>query len=63
VRFPDHINKIFGYIEGSAGIGLALGPFLGALLYEVDGYYFPFLIIGILFTLNTILVIFKLPDI
>jgi MFS family permease len=35
-------ERAIGLIEASAGIGLLLGPFLGALLYELGGYILPF---------------------
>jgi len=35
-------ERAIGLIEASAGIGLLLGPFVGALLYEIGGYLLPF---------------------
>ena len=33
-------------IEAAIGIGLLFGPLLGALLFSVGGYVFPFITLG-----------------
>lgn len=39
-------EKAIGLIEASSGVGLLLGPFFGALLYEIGGYLLPFVVIA-----------------
>ena len=39
-------EKIIGYYEGAYGLGLLIGPILGALLYELGGFSLPFLFFG-----------------
>ena len=42
-------------MESSSGIGLLLGPFAGAILYEIGGYTLPFFVLGIILTCLIIL--------
>lgn len=42
--------KVVGLLESSAGVGLLLGPFVGAILYSIGGYMLPFFVTGILIT-------------
>ena len=35
--YPDHKERMIGYIEATQGAGLALGPFLGSGLYAIGG--------------------------
>ncbi|CAM1313242.1 Uncharacterised protein g6202 [Pycnogonum litorale] len=41
--FPDDVSKFVGLLEIANGIGYAIAPFLGGLLYEVGGYMVPFI--------------------
>ena len=40
-----------GYIEAANGIGLLFGPLIGALLYGIGGYIFPFFSFSMLYIL------------
>jgi MFS family permease len=42
-HYKNEREKAIGLIEASSGIGLLLGPFFGALLYEIGGYVLPFI--------------------
>ena len=39
-------STILSVMETMFGLGMMIGPFIGGLLYEVDGFYFPFVICG-----------------
>jgi MFS family permease len=39
-------EKAIGMMEASSGIGLLLGPFFGAILYDIGGYMLPFVATG-----------------
>jgi len=40
--FPNDKELYIGILEAAVGIGLLVGPLLGAFLYSVGGYIFPF---------------------
>lgn len=45
-HYKNDREKTIGMMESSSGVGLLLGPFLGAILYEIGGYLMPFLAFG-----------------
>ena len=45
-HYRQERERAIGLIEASAGIGLLLGPFVGALLYEIGGYLLPFVAVA-----------------
>lgn len=40
--FPDDRENCIAILEGGVGIGMLLGPLLGAVLYSIGGYMMPF---------------------
>lgn len=53
----SRIGTIFGALEVSFGIGAALGPFIGGLVFDLNGsYYTAFVIIALSMFLATLLV-------
>lgn len=42
-------EKSIGYLEVSNGIGILCGPLIGALLFNIGGYHFPFAVFAILY--------------
>lgn len=52
-HYKNDREKMIGMMESSSGVGLLLGPFFGAILYQVGGYMLPFFAMGMyLITLN-----------
>lgn len=45
-HYKDERERAIGLIEAASGVGLLLGPFFGALLYEIGGYMLPFIATG-----------------
>ncbi|XP_063953212.1 MFS-type transporter SLC18B1-like isoform X1 [Lytechinus pictus] len=60
--FPDNVAQMSGFLELFLGLGLAVGPPLGSLLYTIGGYELPFLVLGCTSVALTIIDIFIIPD-
>lgn len=45
-HYKQEREKAIGLIEAASGVGLLLGPFFGAILYQIGGYVFPFTVTG-----------------
>ena len=43
-HYKHEREKTIGMMESSSGIGLLIGPFFGAILYEIGGYMMPFIV-------------------
>lgn len=41
-HYKSDRERMIGMMESSSGVGLLMGPFLGAILYSVGGYVLPF---------------------
>ena len=39
-------STVLSVMETMFGLGMMIGPFIGGVLYEVDGFYFPFVVCG-----------------
>ncbi|CAL1297558.1 unnamed protein product [Larinioides sclopetarius] len=45
-QFPDHIGTIFSITETCIGVGMSIGPAIGAALFSVGGFSLPFFVLG-----------------
>mmetsp|Transcript_31379 Transcript_31379/g.41566 ORF Transcript_31379/g.41566 Transcript_31379/m.41566 type:complete len:197 (-) Transcript_31379:1140-1730(-) len=48
-HFPDEKQKLIGILEAGIGVGILVGPMLGALLNEFGGYSCPFWTLGAIY--------------
>jgi MFS family permease len=39
-------ERMIGIMQSAAGVGLLMGPFVGAILYQIGGYMLPFIANG-----------------
>ncbi|XP_062520733.1 MFS-type transporter SLC18B1-like [Corticium candelabrum] len=60
--FPAHTATIWSLYEFAGTLGFVCGAPLGGFLYHVEGFYFPFVIIGGVLLLSTPLLWFLLSD-
>lgn len=42
-------ERAIGFLEVSNGIGILCGPLIGAMLYSLGGYHFPFMVFAFLY--------------
>ncbi|XP_013785234.2 MFS-type transporter SLC18B1-like [Limulus polyphemus] len=61
-EFPSKVATTFGALETAYGFGLIAGPTLGGALYEVDGYYLPFVSVGVILVVSAIVTLILLPE-
>ncbi|KAJ7356271.1 hypothetical protein OS493_026028 [Desmophyllum pertusum] len=47
-EFPDDLAVVTGVMETFTGVGFAMGPALGGLLYAAGGFKLPFIVMGCL---------------
>lgn len=45
-HYKHERERTIGLVEASSGVGLLLGPFFGAILYQIGGYVMPFFVTG-----------------
>ena len=48
-HYKHEREKTIGMMESASGVGLLLGPFFGAMLYEIGGYVMPFFVTAMLY--------------
>ena len=63
-HYKKEREKAIGLIEAASGVGLLLGPFFGAILYQIGGYTMPFTVTGKVnfLTLDSWNVLLHLPN-
>lgn len=60
--FPNRVAKNMSWTQTCFGLGYMLGPGVGAALYEAGGFMLPFLVVGSISTILSILLAFTIPD-
>eukprot|EP01061_Rhynchopus_euleeides_P003900 TRINITY_DN13178_c0_g1_i1.p1 TRINITY_DN13178_c0_g1~~TRINITY_DN13178_c0_g1_i1.p1 ORF type:complete len:558 (+),score=128.89 TRINITY_DN13178_c0_g1_i1:73-1674(+) len=55
ILFPEVLGQVLGLSEGMIGLGYALGPLLGGLLYDVSGWALPYFVVGVPFFILAII--------
>ena len=60
--YPERIGTIISWNEAILGIGYSIGPVIGGFFYDIGGFHLPFLVIGILSILFSILTVVALPN-
>ena len=60
-EFRDTVGFWYAALQGTFGVGLTLGPFVGGLLYDIGGFILPFSVTGILIVVTSVLSYLTLP--
>jgi len=61
-EFPDRVATMFASLETFFGLGLIVGPAVGASLFELGGFSLPFIVMGFLLVMAACLALFILPE-
>lgn len=61
LEFPEEKEKIIGYLEMSAGLGLTLGPFISGIVYSYLHYAGTFLFFAMVLASTGCFLYFALP--
>ena len=61
VLFPHKVATSYSWASTVQGVGYSIGPAIGGLLYDMGGFYLPFLVIGILGVIFSTLIQLALP--
>ena len=59
--YPDKVGAITSWSGTVLGIGYSVGPVIGGFLYDIGGFYLPFMVIGILAIIFSIFTFVALP--
>ena len=60
-EFPSNVGTIFAIMETCFGMGQFAGPILGGGLFEIGGYRLPFVALGIVLVIVTVMSMAVLP--
>jgi len=59
--YPDEIEKKLGWMEICGSLGLILGPLLGGLLYQINGYTTTFILLTVVLVILSVITFLVLP--
>ncbi|CAI2355537.1 unnamed protein product [Caenorhabditis sp. 36 PRJEB53466] len=60
--FPRNVAFVVGILETFAGLGYTAGPVIGGFFYDIGGFQLPFLVLGIVLLLASILAFFLIES-
>jgi MFS family permease len=60
-EFPDNVGAMFATLETFFGMGLIAGPTIGGALYQIGGYFLPFVTLGCGILMAATVTYFLLP--
>jgi len=60
-EFPTAVAKVFSLTRVVMNVSQLAGPWVGGMLYELDGFYLPFLVMGIIQIIISVWSLFGLP--
>lgn len=60
-EFPDNVSVTFASLETFFGLGLIVGPMVGGFLYQLGGYFLPFVTLGLLLFVTAAITMCILP--
>ena len=59
--YPERVVAISAWCGSASGIGYSVGPVIGGFLYDIGGFYLPFMVIGILAIIFSLITLVALP--
>ena len=62
IEFAEDQEKYLGWAEAATGLGLAIGPTLGSLVYDAVHYEWTFIIFGGVLAIGGVAIHFALPS-
>lgn len=60
-EFPNNVSVTFASLETFFGLGLIVGPMVGGFLYQLGGYFLPFVTLGLLLFSTAVITMCILP--
>jgi len=61
--FPNKVGRVMSWTQTCFGLGYMLGPGVGAWFYEMGGFMLPFLVVGSLSTILSLLLVVTIPNV
>uniref|UniRef100_A0A8R1DNU2 MFS domain-containing protein n=1 Tax=Caenorhabditis japonica TaxID=281687 RepID=A0A8R1DNU2_CAEJA len=60
--FPRNVAFVVGILETFAGLGYTAGPVIGGFFYDIGGFQLPFLVLGVVLLMATVLAYFLIDN-
>lgn len=60
--FPKNVAFVVGILETFAGLGYTAGPVIGGFFYDIGGFQLPFLVLGIVLLVASVLAFFLIEN-